>query len=265
MLVKDQLDREVDISKNFNRIVSLVPSLTELVVYLGLEDKLVGVTKFCIHPKGLKESKTIVGGTKQVHLDRIKQLKPDLILCNKEENTKEMVQQLEKICQLHVSNIISFSDSLELISRYGVLFQKEKESMQLILELTEKKNSFQKYLETTKLNVAYFIWRKPWMVVGGNTLINSMLELNGWKNSFIESEGRYPEIDLENLKDNNLDLILLSSEPFPFQQKHIEEIRSFSNARIEIVDGEFFSWYGSRQLKALDYFRELQIYISKPL
>ncbi len=265
MLVKDQLDREVDISRTFNRIVSLVPSLTELVVYLGLKEKLIGVTKFCVHPEGLKESKTIVGGTKQVHFDKIKQLKPDLILCNKEENTLEMVQQLEKICQVHVSNIISFSDSLELISRYGVLFQKEKKSKQLILDITEKKRSFQKHLDTKKLKVAYFIWRKPWMVVGGNTYIDSMLELNGWDNIFKESSGRYPEIDLENLEDKNLDLILLSSEPFPFQQKHIEEIRAFSNVRIEIVDGEFFSWYGSRQLKALEYFKELQTYLSKPL
>ena len=265
MLVRDQLDREVDISRNFNRIISLVPSLTELVVYLGLEERLVGITKFCVHPEGLKKTKTVVGGTKQVHLDKIRELKPDLILCNKEENTLNMVQELERICQVHVSNIISFSDSLELISEYGVLFQKEKKSKQLILDITGKKGAFQKHLDAKKLKVAYFIWRKPWMVVGGNTYINSMLELNGWKNIFKESEGRYPEIDLETLKNNNPDLILLSSEPFPFQHKHIEEIRAFSNARIEIVNGEFFSWYGSRQLKSLEYFEELQIHLSIPL
>ncbi|RKS45061.1 ABC-type Fe3+-hydroxamate transport system substrate-binding protein [Gillisia mitskevichiae] len=265
MLVKDQLDREVDISKSFCRIVSLVPSLTELVVYLGLEEMLVGITKFCVHPKYLKKTKTIVGGTKQVHLDKIRALKPDLILCNKEENTLEMVQELEEICQVHISNIVSFSDSLELISSYGILFQKEMRSKQLISDLTQKTASFQKELSAEKLKVAYFIWRKPWMVVGGDTFINSMLEFNGWNNIFKGATGRYPEIDLKVLQNKNPDLILLSSEPFPFQQKHISEIRAFSNARIEIVDGEFFSWYGSRQLLALDYFKEIQAHLSKPL
>ncbi|WP_026839540.1 ABC transporter substrate-binding protein [Gillisia sp. JM1] len=265
MLVKDQLNRDIDISRPFNRIISLVPSLTELVIYLGLEEKLVGITKFCIHPEGLKKTKTIVGGTKQVHLDKIRDLKPDLILCNKEENTLEMVQDLEKICQVHISNIITFSDSLELIKKYGLLFEKEKKANELVSELSKKNSSFQANLSSKKIKVAYFIWRRPWMVVGGDTFINSMLELNGWENIYKGSEGRYPEIDLELLKDQNPDLILLSSEPFPFQQKHIDEIRVFSNARIEIVNGEFFSWYGSRQLKAFDYFKELQLYLSMPL
>jgi ABC-type Fe3+-hydroxamate transport system substrate-binding protein len=265
MLVKDQLNRDIDISRPFNRIISLVPSLTELVVYLGLEQKLVGITKFCIHPEGLKKTKTIVGGTKQVHLDKIRDLKPDLILCNKEENSLEMVQDLEKICQVHISNIITFSDSLDLIEKYGLLFNEENKANELVSELSKKNRSFQDNLSSKKIKVAYFIWRKPWMVVGADTFINSMLELNDWENIYKGSEGRYPEIDLELLKDQNPDLILLSSEPFPFQQKHIDEIRVFSNARIEIVNGEFFSWYGSRQLKAFDYFKELQSYLSMPL
>jgi ABC-type Fe3+-hydroxamate transport system substrate-binding protein len=265
MLVKDQLNRDIDTSMPFNRIISLVPSLTELVVHLDLEEKLVGITKFCIHPEGLKKTKTIVGGTKQVHLDKIRDLKPDLILCNKEENSLEMVQDLEKICQVHISNIITFSDSLDLKEKYGLLFEKENKANELVSELSKKHRSFQDSLSAKKIKVAYFIWRRPWMVVGGDTFINYMLELNGWENIYKGSEGRYPEIDLELLKDQNPDLILLSSEPFPFQQKHIDEIRVFSNARIEIVNGEFFSWYGSRQLKAFDYFKELQRYLSIPL
>ncbi|WP_010228847.1 helical backbone metal receptor [Gillisia marina] len=265
MRVKDQLGRDLDISKPFTRIVSLVPSLTELFVYLGLEEKLVGITKFCVHPEDLKKTKTIVGGTKQVHFDKIRDLKPDLILCNKEENTLEMVKSLEDICQVHVSNIITFQDPLELISEYGILLNIEKEANKLASELSQKKILFEKQLSFKRLKVAYFIWRNPWMVVGGNTFINSMLELNGWENIYKTSEGRYPEIDIKSLKSQNLDLILLSSEPFPFQQKHMEEIRAFSSARIEIVDGEFFSWYGSRQLKAFRYFEELQNHLSTPL
>ena len=265
MIISDQIGRELEISKPLDRIVSLVPSLTELLVYLGLEEKIVGITKFCIHPEDLRKKKTIVGGTKKVHLDKIRALNPDIILCNKEENTLEMVLDLEKICPVHVSNIITFQDSLELISKYGTLFNKEQTALELVTALSDKKSLFEANLSSEKLRVAYFIWRKPWMVVGGNTFINSMLELNGWINVYKDSKERYPEIDLDQLKNKDLDLILLSSEPFPFQEKHIAEIQEHSDARIEIVNGEFYSWYGSRQLESFKYFEDLQSYLSTPL
>lgn len=265
MIISDQIGRELEISKPLDRIVSLVPSLTELLVYLGLEEKIVGITKFCIHPEDLRKKKTIVGGTKKVHLDKIRALNPDIILCNKEENTLEMVLDLEKICPVHVSNIITFQDSLELISKYGTLFNKEQKALELVTALSGKKAFFEANLSSEKLRVAYFIWRKPWMVVGGNTFINSMLELNGWINVYKDSKERYPEIDLDQLKNKDLDLILLSSEPFPFQEKHIAEIQEHSDARIEIVNGEFYSWYGSRQLESFKYFEDLQSYLSTPL
>lgn len=265
MKLKDQLDRDIEVSKPFTRIVSLVPSLTELIVYLGLEEQLVGITKFCIHPENLRQTKTIVGGTKKVNLQKIEALKPDIILCNKEENTLEMVLDLEKICQVHVSNIVTFQDSLKLIDQYGTLFNKVDLATGLVNRLSEKKKIFEIPQVTSKLRVAYFIWRKPWMVVAGDTFINSMLELNNWINVYKDSESRYPEVQLEDLKNRDLDLILLSSEPFPFKEKHIQEIREHSNARIEIVNGEYFSWYGSRQLLAFDYFEEFQNYLSTPL
>jgi iron complex transport system substrate-binding protein len=265
MIISDQIGRELEISKPLDRIVSLVPSLTELLVYMGLEENIVGITKFCIHPEGLRKKKTIVGGTKKVHLDKFRALNPDIILCNKEENTLDMVLDLEKICPVHVSNVITFQDSLELILKYGDLFGKEQVADELFLELNAKKAIFEANLSSNKLRVAYFIWRKPWMVVAGNTFINSMLELNGWDNVYKDSKDRYPEIDLEQLKNKDLDLILLSSEPFPFQEKHIAEIQEHTNARIEIVNGEFFSWYGSRQLNSFKYFEEFQNHLSTPL
>ncbi len=261
----DQIGRKIDISKPVKKIVSLVPSLTELIVYLGLEAELVGLTKFCVHPEDLKKSKKIVGGTKKVNIQKIHDLNPDIILCNKEENTLEMVMDLEKFAQVHVSNVITFEDSLELITEYGLLFNKEENATELVSELSQKKKSFQHNISETKLKVGYFIWREPWMVVGANTFINSMIELNGWKNCFIKEEGRYPEININNLKGLDLDLILLSSEPFPFKQKHIAEISNYSKARIEIVNGEFFSWYGSRSLLTFDYFEKFQNYLSIPL
>lgn len=265
MKVIDQIGREVLISKPIKRIVSLVPSITELIVHLGLENELVGITKFCVHPKHLKQSKTIVGGTKEVHFERIRALKPDIILCNKEENTLEMVLELETIAPVHVSDIITLHDSLDLIEKYGVIFNKEANAEILNSELTEALKQFQNTEGSEKLKVGYFIWRTPWMVVGGNTFINSMLELNGWENEFSTMEGRYPEIDLEELKNLDLDLVLLSSEPFPFKEKHILEIQQYTSARIEIVNGEYFSWYGSRTLLALDYFNNFRNYLSSPL
>ncbi len=265
MIILDQIDRELEISRPLNRIVSLVPSITELLVYMGLEEQIVGITKFCIHPESLRKTKTIVGGTKKVHLEKIQALNPDIILCNKEENTLEMVLDLEKICPVHVSNIITFQDSLELIKKYGTLLDKEQVAKDLVSALSGKKAIFEANLSSKKLRVGYFIWRKPWMVVAGNTFINSMLELNGWLNVYKDSKDRYPEIDLEELKNHDLDLILLSSEPFPFKEKHIAEIREHCNARIEIVNGEFFSWYGSRQLNSFKYFEDLQNYLSTSL
>ena len=265
MIIFDQIDRKLQISKTPARIVSLVPSLTELLVHLGLEDQIVGVTKFCIHPKGLKEKKVVVGGTKEVHFDKISGLNPDIILCNKEENTLEMVLQLEKISPVHVSNIVTFQDSLDIITKYGTVFDKEQEAKNFVLALSGKKELFESNLSSNKFRVAYFIWRKPWMVVAGNTFINSMLEINGWENIYKDAKERYPQIDLNQLNEKEVNLILLSSEPFPFQQKHIEEIRKYSDARIEIVDGEYFSWYGSRQFKAFQYFEYFQNYLSKPL
>ncbi len=258
----DQIGRKINISKPVKRIVSLVPSLTELVVYLGFEEELVGVTKFCVHPSNLKTSKTIVGGTKKVHLQKIRDLKPDIILCNKEENTLEMVLELEKIAPVHVSNIISFKDSQTLIHSYGEIFNCHTAAEKLNLGLTEKYEDFQSDISKTNLKVGYFIWREPWMVVGAGTFINSMLELNNWDNCFKNYKRRYPEIKINNLMELDLDLILLSSEPFPFKQKHIEEIRNYTKARIEIVDGEFFSWYGSRSLIAFDYFKKFRDHLS---
>jgi len=261
-MIRDQLQRELNIKAVPKRIVSLVPSQTELLVALGLEENIVGITKFCVHPEYLRKSKSIVGGTKKVHFEKIRELNPDIILCNKEENTLEMVLELEKIAPVHVSEIIDFEDVLNLIEMYGKLFDRSQEANQLNLKLQDKKRKFEKEIPVIQKKVAYFIWRGPWMVAGGNTFINSQLRLNGWENIFENKESRYPEITVEELKDLKLDLILLSSEPYPFKEKHVEEIRQICNVRVELVDGEYFSWYGSRLIPAFDYFKKLQKLLS---
>ncbi|MGG8497520.1 ABC transporter substrate-binding protein [Tenacibaculum sp. TC6] len=259
MTLIDQINREITLSKTPKRIISLVPSQTELLVDLGLEEFLVGITKFCVHPVHIKKTITIVGGTKNIKADRIKELKPDIILCNKEENTKEIVEACEKIAPTHVSDIFTLSDAKELIQQYGELFSCRTEANRIIQKLNFKLNEFQEFVKDKPTKkVAYFIWRNPWMVAGNNNFINHLLLLNNFENIY-SNKNRYPEIELKKIRiEGDPDLVLLSSEPYPFKEEHAFEIGRFTHhAKTIFVDGEMFSWYGSRLLKAFDYFKQL--------
>lgn len=251
MIIQDFLNRSVNIPLPPQRIVSLVPSQTELLVELGVEKRILGLTKFCVHPKRLKQIKTVVGGTKQVNFDKIQDLKPDIIFCNKEENSKAMVERLEDIAPVHVSDIKTLEDNVRLIKDYGEILQKQTEAANLIEDLKEQHHQFHNYILTKPVQkVAYLIWRDPWMAVGKDTFINHILELNRFENVF-GSKDRYPIIDINNLPE--MDLLLLSSEPYPFKTKHVSEI-PIDHSKIKLVNGEFFSWYGSRMHYAFDYF-----------
>ena len=180
-------------------------------------------------------------------------------MCNKEENTKEIVEECSKITQVHVSNIRTLDDVYELILQYGVLFSCEKRAANIVSkiqkECLEFKNEIQKI---SHKKVAYCIWRKPWMVAANDTFINHLLELNNFSNAFIE-QTRYPEVDVETLtSEKEIDLILLSSEPYPFKNEHIKELQEKNNnTEIKLVDGEYFSWFGSRLVGAFKYFKSL--------
>lgn len=257
MKFTDQLHRSFSLDKNPQRIICLVPSLSELLVDLGLEDRLVGVTKFCVHPKTLRKEKTVVGGTKSVHFNKISALKPDLILANKEENTAEIVTECEQIAPVHVSDINTLKDLYEVLQQYGEIFDITSKTDEFSLKIQHKAVQFRESeIHLPKPKVAYLIWKNPYMAVGKDTFVNHLLEMNGLKNIFLDKESRYPEITEKELK--NADLILLSSEPFPFKQKHIDELKAQVSAKIMLVDGEYFSWYGSRLLNAFDYFKNLQ-------
>lgn len=260
MEFRDQLQRKIVLKEVPKRIISLVPSQTELLVDLGLEQQLVGITKFCVHPQYLRKNKQVVGGTKQVHLDKISALNPDIILCNKEENTAEMVAELEKIAPVHVSDILTINDALELMQQYGEIFNTEKTVKKLINSIEEKISAFKTEVQSySKLKVAYFIWKNPYMVAGKNTFIDTLLNLNKLENVYEES--RYPETNFEDLQAKNPDIVMLSSEPFPFKKKNKEEFEKLG-FKTELVDGEYFSWYGSRLENAIDYFREFRKSIS---
>ncbi len=259
MEFKDQMGRVFEISETPKRIISLVPSQTELLYDLGLENSIVGLTKFCVHPYHLKQTKTIVGGTKNIKIEKIKALKPDIILCNKEENTKEIVEVCEAIAPVHVSDIYTLNDAKSLITQYGQLFSCRTEASKINQKIDYNLNDFLQFIkgkETKK--VAYFIWRDPWMVAGNNTFIDYLLELNNFENIYKTKE-RYPEVELKKIRlEGDPDLVLLSSEPYPFKEEHAFEVGRFTHHAITIfVDGEMFSWYGSRLIKAFDYFKKL--------
>lgn len=256
----DQIGIQHSFETTPSRIISLVPSQTELLYDLGLEESIVGITKFCVHPTHFKGIKTIVGGTKSVKIAKIKALQPDIIICNKEENTKEIVQELSQICPVWVTDIVSIDDNLQMIYDFGQLFNKRTEAQKWSDKINFAYQDFKKFITDKPVKkVAYFIWANPYMVAGNQTFINELLQLNHFENIYKSKVGRYPEIELKKIRlEGDPDYVFLSSEPFPFTDEHAFEIGRFTHhAKTVFVDGEMFSWYGSRLLKALDYFKLL--------
>ncbi|RDV17147.1 cobalamin-binding protein [Pontibacter diazotrophicus] len=237
------------------RIISMVPSQTELLFDLGLEDRIVGLTKFCAHPKPQVKQKAIIGGTKNFRFDAIDELKPDLIIGNKEENYKEGIEQLQQKYPVWMSDIYTLDDALQMMQQVGQLTGTEAKAR----ELTQGISTGFKSLQPAQppITTAYFIWRKPYMTVGSHNIIDHMLQRCGFQNAFADL-ARYPEITQEQLQQANPQLILLSSEPYPFKKKHVAEFQEICpQAMIKIVDGEMFSWYGSRLLHASAYLRQV--------
>jgi iron complex transport system substrate-binding protein len=255
----DQIGTSHSFESSPKRIISLVPSQTELLYDLGLEDRIVGITKFCVHPYHFKSTKKIIGGTKKVHYDRIRLLEPDIIICNKEENTQEIVEELRKICTVWVTNIATIEDNFQMITDFGQIFDQRTEARKWNDKLAFALSDFKNFIAAIPVKkVAYFIWKNPYMVAGSGTFIDELLQLNHFQNHF-DSKERYPEIKLEKMdEEGDLDLILLSSEPFPFKAEDgYEIVSSTRNGKAILVDGEMFSWHGSRLLKAFDYFKYL--------
>lgn len=229
------------------RIISLVPSLTELIIDLGMQDQLVGRTRFCIHPKDHVEDIPIIGGTKNPRLDKIRELNPDVIIANKEENRPEDIKALQDDFDINVTEISTIEDALIIIHELGKQFDKVEKAQQLI---TEVQDTLQDTPDVSPLSTAYLIWKDPWMTVGGDTYINDIMDHWDLPNVFSDQQ-RYPKITLEDLKKKNPDLILLSSEPYPFKEKHMQHIEeACPAARVLLVEGEWFSWYGSRMVQA---------------
>lgn len=243
------------------RIVSLVPSQTELLAYLGLGDEVVGITRFCIHPAHWHRTKQRVGGTKDFRVEQIAALRPDLVLANKEENTQEGIAQLATQHKVWVSDIHTFADALSMIHTIGDLTQRHGAAADLINRLETTLAQHLPVLPTQhRLRAAYLIWRSPYMAAANDTFIQAMMtDLVGLDNVFAHLS-RYPVVTLPQLAAERPDLVLLSSEPYPFRERHIAELREVlgSTVRIELTDGEMWSWYGSRLLQAIPYLSMLR-------
>ena len=253
-IIIDQIGRRIKVPNNPERIISLVPSQTELLYDLGLDDKIVGVTKFCVHPLNSVKKKTIVGGTKNFRLDVINQLRPDLIIGNKEENYWQGIDKLSESYPVWMSDINNLEDAYDMIITIGAFTDSLKKATSIAGDI---RRSIAKNVDFQQLSMAYIIWKNPIIVAGTNTFINSIaIELN--LNNLI-SESRYPEIETDQLRNLNPDAILLPSEPYPFKEEHIAEFKEIcTKSKVVLVDGEMFSWYGSRLLLAGAYFRMLQ-------
>jgi ABC-type Fe3+-hydroxamate transport system substrate-binding protein len=256
--VTDQCGRKIFIPAVPKRIISLVPSQTELLYELGLNDEVIGITKFCVHPDTWFRSKTKAGGTKQVKLDVVRRLRPDLIIANKEENVKEQVDELEKDIPVWVSDVNNLAEACEMIRQVATITGKTGQGERIFLEIKRRFESYLRYsAPSRKIKCCYLIWQNPLMAAGGGTFIHSMLDIAGFINVF-KSHNRYPAITTGQIRQSGAEVILLSSEPFPFRQKHADELQQeLPNAKILLVDGEMFSWYGSRLFHAPDYFTKL--------
>ncbi|MFD1552438.1 cobalamin-binding protein [Putridiphycobacter roseus] len=244
MLTEDQIGHSFSLPEAPKRIISLVPSQTELLFDLGLGDRVVGITKFCVHPKKWHQSKVRVGGTKNVDFEKIANLSPDLIIGNKEENTQSEILELQEKYPVYTSDIKTIPEALNFINAMGELFNKQAKAIEIAQNIKKELQD----LQQVKGKVLYLIWKNPYMCAGSNTFIAQLLNRVGLTIAKTADTGRYPVLTENEIRDLNADYIFLSSEPFPFGIKHIEALQAVSNAKVVLVDGELFSWYGSRLL-----------------
>lgn len=254
--VVDDLDNKFNFKDLPLRLISLVPSITELLYDLELNNEVIGITKFCVHPTEWFKTKTRIGGTKKVNIEKVLALKPELIIANKEENTKADIETLQKIAPVFITDIFNLNDTYRMIENVGFLTNTSNKAKQIIKNIDQSFSNIA-YLKNIKKTCIYLIWQNPFMSVGHNTFINEMLNYCGFSNC-LNHLNRYPEISVEDFKQYNPEYILLSSEPYPFKEKHIAELKKISpKSKIILVDGEMFSWYGSRLLKSPIYFEKL--------
>ena len=241
-----------------HRIISLVPSITELLYSLELDEAVVGITKFCVHPNKWFTTKTRIGGTKNIDIEKIQQLQPTLIIANKEENVKEQVEALQIFSNVLVTDVNDVQSAIEMILIIGKLTNTKEKALTITQQISAGFSELkQLHVMHQPINVAYIIWKNPYMSIGGDTFIHDMLQYCGCRSVF-ENKNRYPVTTIEELQSLLPHYVFLSSEPFPFKQKDIDELQQqLPDSKIILVDGEMFSWYGSRLIQAVAYLAHL--------
>ena len=250
--VRDDLNQQIFFESRPKRIISLTPSSTETICALGARDRLVGLTRYCVHPTDISKEKTIVGGTKSIDLELMASLQPDLVIANAEENTTEIFEQIKGLnCQLYIAFPKNIDDALVDLNRMGQLLEAEKKARQYADEIAEKRHASNK-----PFRYIYLIWKKPYMAVNKDTFIHHMISEIGGINVLADHKDRYPSLGIDFLRESTADVILLSSEPFPFKERHRQEIIKeigFPSERVQFIDGEMCSWHGIRMASAFQY------------
>jgi ABC-type Fe3+-hydroxamate transport system substrate-binding protein len=240
------------------RIVSLCPSLTELVFDLGLGDRLVGITRFCVRPADGVKGIEHVGGTKNPKLGRIVDLEPDLVLMNEEENRVEDAEALEAAgLRVHASMPRSVEETAEMIRSIGSALDRRERAEKIAVDVETRARELREATSDARpVRYAYLIWRDPWMAAGPDTYVHGLLSLAGGVNVIPPGGERYPMVSARELAAADPDVVLLSSEPFPFSESHAEELADATGlprVRFRLVDGELLSWHGSRTGEGIDY------------
>jgi ABC-type Fe3+-hydroxamate transport system substrate-binding protein len=252
----DHLDRNVTLVDSPQRIVCLCPSLTETLFAIGAGDRVVGRTRYCIHPEAGVADVATVGGTKKVDVEAVAALEPDLVIAEKEENTQAEVDALGSRWPVFVTDVVDFSSALRAVEDLGELVGCARAASRLTERIRAKFDLIQPL--SPPIRAAYFIWRHPTRTAGGETYINAVLGRCGFENVCAGIAGRYPEVTIESLLDLGVALVLLSSEPFPFDEGHAREMKGLlPGVEVITVDGEMFCWYGARMIRAAEYLRGL--------
>jgi ABC-type Fe3+-hydroxamate transport system substrate-binding protein len=245
------------------RIVSLVPSITELICDLGLAAQLVGRTGFCVHPREVVRRIPKVGGTKDVDLDKLRALRPTHVILNIDENRKEDARALaEFVPGLIVTHPLAPFDNLALYRLIGGIFGGEDQAEALCGKFEAAHAALQSVARTFPPDrVLYLIWKNPWMTVSRDTYVSRMLALVNWETVPASCADRYPEIELDGDVLDGAGVVLLSSEPFLFSERHVAELRAeplLAKKKIALIDGEMTAWYGSRAIEGLGYLRRFR-------
>ena len=258
----DALGRPVRLAAPPRRVVSLVPSQTELLADLGLDREVVGLTRFCVHPDGWKRRKQIVGGTKTVDVERVRGLEPDLVIANKEENVREQVEAVAAFCPVYVTDVATVADAVAMIRDVGALVGRAGRAGRLADEVEAAFSALP--VPPRPVRALYLIWRDPWMTAGGDTIISDVMGRGGLEN-VVADRDRYPALTDAEVRALAPDVVLLSSEPYPFRDEHLAEVQALApGARVALVDGEAFSWYGSRLRRTPPYLRALHAELDGP-